>query len=140
MKPIAYALTAFLGLITIGIGGMYFTLGPGFLVLGGGFDFGPIAGTPAYAAVDSSLRFFAGLWLAMGLCLFYCLGDFANRTTMLRLMMLGFFLGGIGRLISMAQFGVLEPMIVPTLIELVIPPIVVVLQSRMARSEITANA
>ncbi len=137
MKLIASLLTGVLALISFGIGGAYFFLGPGFLEIAGGFDFSILDGKIEYAAIDNTLRFMAGLWILIGAGLVYCLMDFNGRGTVLTILLAGFFLGGIGRLLSAMQFGMPEPMIVPTIIELVLPPIILLLG---ARSRVRARA
>ncbi len=139
MKLIALLLTGLLALISFGIGGAYFFLGPGFLEIAGGFDFSALDGQIEYAAIDNTLRFLAGLWILIGAGLVYCLMDFNARGTVLTILLAGFFLGGIGRLLSAVQLGMPEPMVVPTIVELVFPPVILLLGAR-ARAKAGVHA
>ncbi|WP_415919020.1 DUF4345 domain-containing protein [Tateyamaria sp. SN6-1] len=134
MRLMIFALTGFLVLISLGIGGAYFVLGIEFLVLAGGFSFVALDGQIEYAAIDNTLRFMAGLWIMLGVGLAYCLRDLEARGAILTTLLLGFVLGGVGRLLSAFQFGMPEAMIVPTVIEFVIPPIILLLNARISKT------
>lgn len=55
--------------------------------------------------LDSNLRFYSGLWLGIGIILFWMIPRIDRDQTTLRVMALFFFLGGVGRLISIFTCG-----------------------------------
>ncbi len=63
------------------------------------------AGIPANALLDSNLRFFGGLWLVLGMSVFWLIPRIEKETTLFRALWLMIFVGGIGRLISMLFLG-----------------------------------
>ena len=130
MRIVAMGLTALLVAVTLGMGGVWFVLGVSTMEVVGGQDLGALKDGAAFAFADNAFRFFAGIWIATGIGLIYCLRDFDDRGLLLRIVMLGLFLGGVGRVFSMLQFGIVETMVPPTILELFLPPIIVWLQNR----------
>jgi hypothetical protein len=63
------------------------------------------AGLPAYALLDSNLRFLGGLWLVVGLALFWLIPRIERETTLFRAVWPMVFAGGVGRLLSIAFVG-----------------------------------
>lgn len=61
----------------------------------------------AYAdpLLNSQIRFLACVWLGFGMFLIFCLRDIERNFAVLRFALAILFLGGIGRLISLLQFG-----------------------------------
>ncbi len=62
--------------------------------------------TPGLRMLDSNLRFFNGLWVAIGLILLWMIPNAAKQTHIMRNLAVMFFLGGIGRIVSIAACGV----------------------------------
>lgn len=56
--------------------------------------------------LDNNVRFYSGLWLGIGIVLFWIIPRVEHEKTMLRVIALFFFLGGIGRLISILTCGI----------------------------------
>jgi hypothetical protein len=92
------------------------------------------AGLPAHALLDSNLRFFGGLWLVLGLALFWLIPRIERETALFRVLWLMIFGGGVGRLLSMAFVGMPPwPFIGFTLLEIAGAPFFIVWQARLAR-------
>lgn len=88
------------------------------------------AGAAADPALDSQFRFLSATWFGYGLALWWVAGDLARRLTILELFALAMFVGGLGRVISIAVNGVPPaPMLVFLAIELV-GPVAAVLTAR----------
>jgi hypothetical protein len=94
---------------------------------------------PLYAALprdvllDSNLRFLSGVWLGVGLALLWTLPRIERQTALFRALWGMIFLGGVGRLISMAALATPPtPFIAFTVLEIVGAPLIVWWQSRLA--------
>ncbi len=55
--------------------------------------------------LDSNMRFYSGLWLGIGIILFWMIPRIDRDKTTFRVIALFFFLGGMGRLISILTCG-----------------------------------
>jgi hypothetical protein len=88
---------------------------------------GPHPGEGAWPAVmDSELRFYAVLWGAYGLLLIAVARHIEARGRWLPWLALVFFLGGIGRLLSLVLVGPPHQVFVLLMgLELVLPPVIV---------------
>ncbi len=100
---------------------------------------------PIYAAgniprdplLDSNLRFFGGLWLGLGLTLLSIVPRIDTETLIYRIIWGMIFLGGIGRLLSMAFIGFPPmPFIGFTVLEIIGAPLLVLWQARVQRSSL----
>ncbi|MEL7546120.1 MAG: DUF4345 family protein [Pseudomonadota bacterium] len=133
MKLILILITVLLTLVTLGFGGLWFGLGLQTIEVVGGNTL-PITEAPeALAMADNSVRFLAGVWIATGIGLFICLRNITENATLFSVIMGGLFLGGLGRLLSFYQLGIVDAFVIPTAIELILPPIAIALQSALAR-------
>lgn len=56
--------------------------------------------------LDSNIRFYSGLWLGIGIVLLWIIPRIEHEKTLLRVIAIFFFLGGIGRLISILTCGI----------------------------------
>jgi len=93
------------------------------------------AGIPANALLDSNLRFFGGLWLGLGLALYWLIPRIETQTVLFRVLWAMVFLGGIGRLLSMVFLASPPlPFIGFTALEIVGAPLFVAWQARVART------
>jgi hypothetical protein len=93
------------------------------------------AGLPASALLDSNLRFFGGVWLGLGLAIFWLVPAIERQGLLFRVIWGAIFLGGIGRLLSMILLGFPPaPFIGFTALEVVGAPLFVYWQHRVARS------
>jgi len=76
------------------------------------------------ANTDSELRFYSVLWIAYGLIAIQTSRVLREKMTRARLLMFVFFMGGIARLFSIAQFGMPHPLFVVLMsVELGLPVI-----------------
>ena len=83
--------------------------------------------------LDSNLRFYAGVWLGLGLAAWWLVPRIEHETTLFRALWLMIFLGGIGRLLSLAMAGLpLLPFVGFTMLEILGSPFFVLWQSRVA--------
>ena len=93
------------------------------------------AGLPRHALLDSNLRFFGGLWLAAGLAMAWLIPRIRQETALFRALWLMIFVGGLGRLLSMAWAGLPPwPFVGFTVLEIVGAPLFVLWQARLARA------
>ncbi len=82
--------------------------------------------------LDNDHRFFAGIWLAAGLGLAYCVPFLAESTTLFRFLMGTLMMGGVARAIGWMSYPPDRRMVVAVVIELVLPLVLLFLQSRVA--------
>ena len=88
---------------------------------------------PANPVLDSNLRFFAGVWVGLGLALYWLIPKIQQQTVLFRAIW-GIFIGAIGRLVSMLLVGLPPtPFIGFTILEIVGAPIFIWWQSRLAK-------
>lgn len=57
------------------------------------------------AGLDNQYRYLSGYYLSLFLGIWYVLGDIDNRGTVLRILILSIFIGGLCRLFSYVQMG-----------------------------------
>lgn len=87
---------------------------------------------PQNATLDSNLRFFGGVWLGLGLTVWWLVPRVATQTALFRAIWLMIFLGGIGRLASLLVAGVpMLPFVGFTVLEMMGAPVFVWWQSRL---------
>ncbi len=92
------------------------------------------AGVPHDVLLDSNLRFLSGVWLALGVAMLWASWRIETQTSLFRVLWGAIFVGGIGRLISMAALAPPPaPFIAFTVLELVGAPLIVWWQSRIAK-------
>jgi len=127
MKRTLQAVTAILGLVPIitGLIGMSGTSDP--LYAG--------AGLSPNILLDSNLRFFAGLWFALGLAICWLIPRIETQTVLFRAIWIMIFFGGVGRLISVLFVGAPPaPFIGFIALEIVGAPLFILWQARVAKS------
>ena len=92
------------------------------------------AGIPANVLLDSNLRFFGGLWLVLGLAVYWLVPRIESETTLFRALWLMIFMGGVGRLVSMIFLGLPPlPFVGFTVLEIVGAPAFIIWQSRLSK-------
>jgi hypothetical protein len=92
------------------------------------------AGLPPSTVLDSNLRFFSGVWLGLGVAMYWIIPTIEKQTLLFRALWGMIFIGGIGRLISMLMVGLPPaPFIGFTALEIVGAPLLVLWQSRVSR-------
>lgn len=88
---------------------------------------------PAHPLLDSNLRFFGGLWLVLGLAVYWLVPRVAQETALYRVIWLMIFAGGVGRLASMVLVGLPPlPFIGFTVLEILGAPVFLAWQARVA--------
>jgi Domain of unknown function (DUF4345) len=55
--------------------------------------------------LDTNLRFYSGVWIGLGVALFWLIPTIERQTVLFRVLWGMIFLGGVGRLLSMILFG-----------------------------------
>jgi hypothetical protein len=92
-------------------------------------------GMPRSPVLDSNLRFFAGVWLGLGIALLWLIPTIERRTVLYRALWGAVFLGGVGRLLSIAFVG-LPPIsfLGFTALEIIGAPLFIYWQAQIARS------
>jgi hypothetical protein len=94
----------------------------GFNVLFGGASAIPGSTGGAEATVDNELRFFSVFWLAYGVFSFWVARNVKAQYKFIPAIALAFFIGGLGRLVSMLSVGPPASILIPAMIlEFVIP-------------------
>jgi hypothetical protein len=92
------------------------------------------AALPPSTLLDSNLRFFSGVWLGLGVAMYWIIPTIEKQTLLFRALWGMIFIGGIGRLISMLMVGLPPaPFIGFTALEIVGAPLLVLWQSRVSR-------
>jgi hypothetical protein len=124
--------TGILGLIPVGTGliGLLGTSDPLYVA----------EHVPRALLLDSNLRFFAGVWLGLGLALFWLIPRIETQTVLFRAIWAAIFIGGLGRLLSTAFMAVPPaPFIAFTALEVLGAPIFVYWQAQVAKAAILAS-
>ena len=74
-------------------------------ICGGAAQFGDSVSAP----LDNQFRYLSAFYLSLFLLIWYVLGNLEERGTVLRILILAIFLGGLARLYSYMNVGVPEP-------------------------------
>ena len=91
-------------------------------------------GVPRIVLLDTNLRFFSGVWVGVGLALWWLIPTIERQTVLFRVLWGMIFIGGIGRLLSMIMLGWPPVAFVAfTAIEIVGAPLFIWWQFRVAR-------
>ena len=125
-KRLLQIVTAILALVPIvtGIIGMFGLNDPVYAPMG----------LPHNSLLDSNLRFFAGLWLGLGLALLWLVPRIETQTVLFRVFWGMIFIGGIGRLLSMVLVGLPPPPFIGfTGLEIIGAPLFILWQTRIAK-------
>ena len=119
-------------------------------VPGGASAFGGLNGSAALGggeaifAADSVLRGFAdnqyrfgfGVFFSQGLVLLFFLTNIKQHSNLFRFVALALFIGGLARVSNILEFGIVDPQVIgPTVIELVIVPLLALWHVRIANSK-----
>jgi hypothetical protein len=59
------------------------------------------AGVPPIVLLDTNLRFYSGVWIGLGLALWWLIPRIEKQTVLFRVLWGMIFIGGVGRLLSM---------------------------------------
>jgi hypothetical protein len=122
--------TAILGLIPIatGIIGLFGLADPLYVS----------AGVPVVPVLDSNLRFFAGVWVGLGIAMLWLVPRIERQTVLFRTVWGAIFLGGVGRFLSILLVGLPPiPFVAFTALELIGAPFFVYWQHRVTRGSVT---
>ena len=85
--------------------------------------------------LDSNYRFFAGVWLAVGLAAFWLIPNVERHTTLFRVIWGVVFVGGLGRVTSLVAVGPPPPIFAAfILVELLGAPVFIYWQHQVAHS------
>ena len=136
MRYLLILMTAILALAGFVIGGAHVLGGLlGYAEFAGNGNLGGVAQSTGYAYADNGSRFLGGLFFSMGLGFAYCLINLPNKLLLFRFLLLSLFIGGIGRITGWVALGVTETTIGAVVIELVFPPIMLILQRNTSRAD-----
>ena len=123
------AFQVFLGLfgsIAIAIATLHVVVGPAAIP----------GSVPVNATMDSEDRFYATLFAAYGVALLWCIPGIERKSTIVYFLAITFFVGGLARLVSMAAVGLPDPFFIAmTVLELLIPAVMIFMQFRIAGAE-----
>ncbi|UPT62610.1 MAG: DUF4345 domain-containing protein [Hyphomonadaceae bacterium JAD_PAG50586_4] len=130
-----------LGFAALLIGGLIFAIGPA--TTGQVFaamlrvvmpNKPPLVGL-AGADIDSEMRFYAVLWMAYGGAALWVTRALPMRMDLLRLMLVVFWLGGLGRVISYLAVGAPHPLFIALMwVEIALPPALIALSYKRAKT------
>ncbi len=138
MRILLIIMTGILAAAGLIIGSAHVLLGVvGFAEFTGGGALGDLGKAPGYILLDNTTRFLAGIFVATGIGFAYCITDLQNKLLLFRFLLLGIFIGGIARVISWVELGVIDATILPTIIELVFPPVMLFLQQRIRSNDVS---
>lgn len=85
---------------------------------------------------DNQYRFGFGVFFAQGLALLFFLRNIQLHANVFRFVVLALFIGGIGRLTNIVEFGLVDDQVVgPTVIELVIIPLIALWHQRVIKNQ-----
>jgi hypothetical protein len=125
-------ITAILGLVPVLTGAIG--------LLGLGDPLYAAAKLPAFPVLDSNMRFFAGVWIGLGLAILWLVPRIERETVLFRFIWGAIFIGGIGRLLSILLAGWPPvPFIGFTALELFGAPLFVIWQHRVAQAHAAAR-
>jgi hypothetical protein len=94
------------------------------------------AGVPRIVILDTNLRFYSGVWLGLGLALYWMIPSIEKQTIPFRGIWAMIFIGGIGRLLSMLLLAWPPSSFVAfTALEIVGAPLFIWWQSRVSKYE-----
>jgi len=126
-RTLLQAVTAILALVPVATGAIGLS-GTGDPLYAG-------SGIPALPVLDSNMRFFGGLWIGLGLAMFWLVPTIEKQTVLFRAIWCAIFLGGVGRVLSIVFIGLPPaPFIGFTALELVGAPLFIWWQYRVALS------
>lgn len=92
------------------------------------------AGVPSIVLLDTNLRFYSGVWLGLGLALYWLIPTIERQTVLFRVLWAMIFVGGIGRLLSMLLLASPPVAFVAfTALEIVGAPLFILWQSRVSK-------
>jgi len=121
---------AVFGVIVVFIATLHIVFGPA--IIPGSY--------PVNATMDSEGRFFATLFLAFGVAILWSVRRVESKTLLVNFLAITFLAGGLARLVSMAAKGQPHPFfVVMTILELVIPFIMLFLQFKVSRKPPAIN-
>ena len=84
---------------------------------------------------DNQYRFGFGVFLAQGFLLLYFLRNIEEHGTLFRFSALALFIGGIGRLTNIMEFGLVdEQVLAPTIIEILFVPLLIIWHRRIIKN------
>lgn len=100
---------------------------------GGAFFFPD--GAPVPKDLDNQYRYLAGTYLAVTLAIWWTLGNIEERLAAIRIVCAGIFIGGLGRILSMATVGMPDSpeFVAGVIIEVVLVPLLLLWQVRLRR-------
>jgi Domain of unknown function (DUF4345) len=92
-------------------------------------------GVPPIVVLDTNLRFYSGVWLGLGLALYWLIPRIERQTVLFRAIWVMIFLGGIGRLLSLQLLASPPAAFVAfTALEVVGAPLFIWWQSRVSKA------
>lgn len=92
------------------------------------------AGMEGNIILDSNLRYFSGLWLGLGLTLFWMIPSIERQKIVLRLTAGMIFIGAIGRVISILSFGIPSPLFILFVVLELLFPLLIPWQNRVSQA------
>jgi hypothetical protein len=124
MKRTLQVFLALFGVTTILIGLLHVAIGPG-----------AIPGSiPVNATMDSEDRFYATIFVGFGLTVLWCVRGIEDKGMVVIALALALFAGGLARIVSIVAVGLPNTFFIAmTVLELVIPIFIVVMQSRVSK-------
>ncbi len=103
----------------------------------GNGDLGNIVEAEGYHYHDNASRFLGGIFLTVGLGFAYCLFGLDSKIQLFRFLLLCIFIGGLARIIGWFDLGLAESTIAATVIEVVFPPLMLLLERKVYSANVS---
>jgi hypothetical protein len=88
-----------------------------------------LQGAGASDLLDNHYRFYAGVWVALGLGLAWCVLYLEQSTALFRFAMGAVMLGGLARVVGLSAYPPDAEMVAALVVELVLPPLLLTLHT-----------
>ncbi|MEH6757286.1 MAG: DUF4345 domain-containing protein [Parasphingorhabdus sp.] len=93
-----------------------------------------MVGEPITTAMDNQFRYLSGVYIGIGLMLFYSAGDILGRALVFRLAIVAVFIGGLARVVSYFNVGEPEPWQMGGMVLELISPIFILWQTKVLKT------
>lgn len=84
--------------------------------------------------LDNHYRFYAGVWVALGLALLWCAANLERSTALFRFALGAVMLGGVARLVGLSAYPPDREMVAALVVEFVLPPVLFTLHALALRA------
>ena len=97
------------------------------------YGLGGLAADSGHAILDSNYRYYSGIWLGVGAVMLWIVPNIERQRTVLRVLSVLIFLGGLGRVVSAVSFTAPPPAFVFFMMLELLFPLSLAWQARVSR-------